>query len=512
MSGFASSSSASGGGEDKSVSRGHASLHKYPGILHAFFSGFNQNNGYSNDNEDSSSGEETPIEIENADESIVITYVSDRTRSKTAKTNVESNNTLDKSSTVKNSNNSVAKSKKSSKRSDSQNLKKQVKISRPKKQRITLIPGTGYHASGESVKCHSTNYLELLTAFYFCFKIKTYDEMLSAFDSVLEDAQKNLETKGKYKYGNEIIFSNAKRAINHCENFKKNVETNALFQRQVDNTLLVLHENILKEFGEIPDVINAYIGYIPLETQKSDAEPEKFQNPTDVCLILRSREILNISCKATTDCPLTNWWWVNYLHHCGFRDESNFFQTLMDARIASVEIDKTIDFNGKSHKDILREQWNTEDKQIGQNDREPVFSENTPMWHIQRVMKTYGNVIILNAMSDIFTQTVYYPVYLFAGGNDPLFLNLSNHSPDSDNITINFKHPSATSGKNAKFIFGVTCDFDDITFNFKVEIRRSGEIHNYRIHFILENIVEKLRRGGSRKRKSLRRRKTRRRK
>jgi hypothetical protein len=184
----------------------------------------------------------------------------------------------------------------------------------------------------------------------------------------------------------------------------------------------------------------------------------------------------------------------------------------MDARIASVEIDKTIDFNGKSHKDILREQWNTEDKQIGQNDREPVFSENTPMWHIQRVMKTYGNVIILNAMSDIFTQTVYYPVYLFAGGNDPLFLNLSNHSPDSDNITINFKHPSATSGKNAKFIFGVTCDFDDITFNFKVEIRRSGEIHNYRIHFILENIVEKLRRGGSRKRKSLRRRKTRRRK
>ena len=147
-----------------------------------------------------------------------------------------------------------------------------------------------------------------------------------------------------------------------------------------------------------------------------------------------------------------------------------------------------------------------------------------------------------NAISDIFGQTLPYDFYLLAAGVHPLFLKMNEHAPDMDTIRVEFNGEDSTSGKSAKFIFNVSVNCKNSylseqqsRFYFKVEIRRSGGIDDYRMHFILKEIIPLESdksgggnsssagggggfggggRGGSRrhKRKSLRRRKTRRRK
>jgi hypothetical protein len=134
--------------------------------------------------------------------------------------------------------------------------------------------------------------------------------------------------------------------------------------------------------------------------------------------------------------------------------------------------------------------------------------------------------------------------FLLAAGSEPLFLKMNGYSPNMESIMVQFDGEDSWSGESAKFIFNVYVDCIEnssnksYTFEFKVEIRRSGGADDYRMHFIINYIhnntakktaikshkerkivVRKVKgpskkKGGSRKlkRKSLRRRKTQRRK
>jgi hypothetical protein len=301
-------------------------------------------------------------------------------------------------------------------------------------------------------------------------------------------------------------------------------------------------------------VRSAYVGYIPREALMDDPDNEKHQKSSDVYVLKMNKELFAISCKNTYGCPLTNWWVDSYLHHCGLGIKYQYFKGCVAAREIDMELwndnEKKYELDGKParYKDVMRRKWKLEDVPNRYVGAEPAFKEHTPMHCIQTIFKDKESCLIIlhNAMSDIFGQTLPYDFYLLAAGENSIYLQMNGYAPDMDSIRVTFNGPDSTSGVSAKFIFNASVDCRDIydqifRFIFKVEIRRSGGVKDYRIHFFLKS-NEQLsggektgggsnvetgggfgsssaggggsalfrKDGGSRKRKSLRRRKTRR--
>lgn len=106
-----------------------------------------------------------------------------------------------------------------------------------------------------------------------------------------------------------------------------------------------------------------------------------------------------------------------------------------------------------------------------------------------KTTKNSGTIIKEQLLSDIFAQTSPIDVFLAVSGRTPKCFVLNDYALDMVASNFDFEIPKATSGNSAKFIFGVNIKFLNKTDTFKgrVEIRRSGGVDDYRIHFILED-------------------------
>ena len=436
-------------------------------------------------------------------------------------------------------------------------------IAKPPKKRLRLVPikekeevcYIDEKTSKLSESCHSTNYLELVSAIIVCFSPSSFVECKKIIDDIHEKAR-GVDPKKKYTYGNKICFSNAKRAVSHCTHFYTNAT-------EPEFTQFLSWFNKEVYLPKPNDVKTVYLGYIPEEALKEDPDNEKHQKQSDVYILTTHDEISGISCKVSDTCPLTNWWIDNYLWHCKLKDWRTFFNSCITARKLQINnnlwksnatnnrpclIKKKIVTNAR-YKDCMREQWRVEDVPDRTEGQEPVFKIGTPMHCIQTIFKDENacKTIMTHAISDIFGQTLPYDFFLLAAGSEPLFLKMNGYSPNMESIKVQFDGADSWSGESAKFIFNVYVDCIENSsnklsiFEFKVEIRRSGGADDYRMHFIINYIhnhnnhtakktaikshkerkivVRKVKgpskkKGGSRKlkRKSLRRRKTQRRK
>ena len=353
-----------------------------------------------------------------------------------------------------------------------------------------------------SESCHSTNYLELVLAIKVCFSPLSFDECKQIIDDINKNAQ-GADQKKKYTYRNTICFSNAKRAVSHCTHFYANAEDSELteFLSWFDKEVYLPKPS---------DVKTVYLGYIPEEALIGDPENEKHQKQSDVYVLSQNGDLSGISCKASKTCPLTNWWIDSYLWHCGLTHEYNVFKSCIAVRKSGIdddlwksnapnngpcEIKKKIVTNAR-YKDCMREQWRVEDEPDRTVGSEPVFQRGTPMHCIQTIFKIENarKTLMMNAISDIFGQTLSYDFFLLAAGKKPLFLKMNGYAPDMESIKVKFDGIDSWSGESAKFIFNVSVDCKDnfssaiSTFVFKVEIRRSGSADDYRMHFILKDI------------------------
>lgn len=379
-----------------------------------------------------------------------------------------------------------------------------------KRHKLTLVPiededekcDDNVESCELTGSCRSANYLELVSAINVCFKPKTYKDYLRIIEAIKQDAEPHLSKKTKYVYRNKICFSNAKRAYNHCRHFLEKTT-----EKELNDFLLWVDTNV-----SLPRplfVNSVYVGYIPSEALIEDPDNEKHQTSSDVYVLLENKQLIGISCKAYYNCSLTNWWIDSYLIHCRLRDAYDFFKACVATRKQETQQDKWDDdekihqceIKGKlvmaRYKDCMREKWRLEDLPI-RTESEPIFIEGTPMSCIQKIFKNEESCLIImrNAISDIFGQTLPYDFYLLAAGVEPLFLKMNEHAPDMDSIHVEFDGEDSTSGNSAKFIFNVSVNCKNSylseqqsRFYFKVEIRRSGGIDDYRIHFILKNII-----------------------
>jgi len=360
-----------------------------------------------------------------------------------------------------------------------------------KSEDLLLIPecGDGECENIAYGNCRSTNYLEPIVAISCSYQLFNVEQCIDKFREIYKDAKIKINKKSKYEYENAgvtICFSNAQRAINHYKNLLVNIKKKT--KDELDIFLKKFKKVLKNKYTGLPTIKSCYIGYVPTELLVNDPNNQKHQLFSDVYFLTIDNMCFGVSCKAQSNCPLTNWWFNNYLLNSGILNSGmkivqEDFEKLIEKRISD---------DGEKDKKTMREKWNREDKKIRINNREPVFAEGSIMKFIQGVFKNedYGKTLAQNIVSDIFAQTSSIDMFLAVAGTHSGCLVLTDYAPNINNIELDFKINKATSGDPSKFIFGMKIEFRNSSDEFytRVEIRRSGRPDDYRIHVVLEDI------------------------